>query len=161
MPMQVTTTTPLFAATLRPDRSLRSAGGWLALAIMGLVGAPFLIAAPDLVLPGLAAYGLAAAGLLLFSLRLARRQHVVEKITVWTDQVELCRTRAGQEKVLQRFAPQQLRLRLVRDNNERTTGIFLRHGKEEVEIGAFLATDDKSSFAKSLGAALRQARRSQ
>jgi len=37
--MQVTTTTPLFAATLRPDRSLRMAGGWIALVLAGIVGA--------------------------------------------------------------------------------------------------------------------------
>jgi uncharacterized membrane protein len=159
MPMQATTTTPLFAATLKPDRSLRSGGGWLALVIVGLVGGPFLIAAPELVVPGLAAYAIAGAALLAFTMRMARRHRVVEQVTVWPDQVEICRISPGQDRLLKRYAPQNLRLRLVRDANERTTSIHLCHGSDSLEIGAFLAQEDKSSFAKSLGAALRAARR--
>jgi uncharacterized membrane protein len=146
--MQVTTTSPLFAATLRPDRSLRMAGGWLALALAGIVGAPFLVAMPDFVLPGLVAFALAAAGLFGLGLRQSRHKRTSQQVTLWADQLEL-----------QRFEPGRVRLRLKRDQFERTTGIFLVHGEGEIELGAFLSNADKSSFAKAFGGALRQARR--
>lgn len=157
--MQVTKTTPLFAATLRPDRSLKTAGGWLALALAAIVGAPFLVAIPQFLLPGLIAYGLAGGGLIALGLRQARRGKHYQQVTLWPDQLEIKTAAPGQEKVLQRFAPGTVKLRLERDGFERTTGIFLRHEQSEIELGAFLARDDKSSFARAFGAALRQARR--
>lgn len=157
--MQVTTTSPLFAATLRPDRALRMAGGWISLVLAGIVGAPFLIAMPQFVLPGLVAYAIAMLALTLLSLRQARQRRTREQVTLWPDQLEIARTLPGNEKRLQRFDPAQVRLRLARDTFERTTGIYLRHGGTEVELGAFLSMSDKASFAKAFGAALRQARR--
>jgi uncharacterized membrane protein len=157
--MQVTTTSPLFAATLRPDRSLRMAGGWLALALAGIVGAPFLVAMPDFVLPGLVAFALAAAGLFGLGLRQSRHKRTSQQVTLWADQLEVATTAPGAERQLQRFEPGRVRLRLKRDQFERTTGIFLVHGEGEIELGAFLSNADKSSFAKAFGGALRQARR--
>ncbi len=159
MPMQVTTTAPLFAATIRPDRSLHTAGGWLGLAVVGLVGGPLLIAAPEMVFPALAAYGAAGAGLFALNLRQARRQRLFQQVTVWPEQLEIVTTDHSNEPHLQRFAPHAVRLRLVRDENERTTGIFLQHGEDALELGAFLASEEKSSFARALGAALRKARK--
>jgi len=63
MRMQATTTTPLFAATLRPDRSLRLAGGWVAFAIAFVVAVPFLLAVEGFLLPGLVAFVAAGAAL--------------------------------------------------------------------------------------------------
>jgi uncharacterized membrane protein len=48
---------------------------------------------------------------------------------------------------------------LTRDENERTTAMYLTHGSERIEIGAFMAVNDKSSFARAFGQALRKARR--
>jgi len=157
--MQVTKTTPLFAATLRPDRSYKAAGGWLGLALAGLVGGPFLIAIPEFLFTGLAAYGLASGGLIAFGLRQKRRGKQFQQVTLWADQLEISAGAAGSETVLQRFEPGRVKLRLDRDGFERTTGIFLRHDKGELELGNFLGRDDKSSFAKAFGTALRQARR--
>ena len=157
--MQVTTTTPLFAATLRPDRSLRLAGGWIAMVLAGIVGTPFLIAVPEFALPGLAAYAFAAAGLSIIGLRQSRRRRVSQQVTLWQEQLEVATTVPGTEKQLQRFDPARVKLRLTRDGYERTTGIFLRHDGGEMELGAFLSNSDKSSFAKAFGRALRQARR--
>jgi hypothetical protein len=42
-----TTTSPLFSATLRPDRSLRAAGGWIGLAAAALFGLPFVVTVPE------------------------------------------------------------------------------------------------------------------
>lgn len=159
MPMQATTTTPLFSAQLTPHRSLGSRG------IALVSGLCLLFAA----LPGLAMVSiglwpiaalmvltaLAAGAALYLSLRQGKRR---EQITVWPDQIEWVATDAKGERTLHRFNPKQVRLVLDRDPDEKTTAIRVRCGKEELEIGTFLHSDDKSSFAKALGTALRKAR---
>ena len=157
--MQVTTTSPLFAATLRPDRSLRMAGGWIALILAAIVGVPVLIAVPEFALPGLVAYALAAGGLVAFGLRQSRQRRISQQVTLWADQLEVVTSTPGADRQLQRFDPMNVKLRLKRDSFERTTGIFLSHNGSEIELGAFLSNADKSSFAKAFGGALRQARR--
>lgn len=157
--MQVTTTTPLFTATLRPDRSLRTTGGWIGLVLAGIVAAPLLIAMPAFVLPALIAFGLAASGLVAFGIRQGRRERQSQQITLWTDQLEITSSAHGRARQMMRFSPNGVRLRLVRDQFERTTALFLSHGEGELELGGFLSRDDKSSFAKAFGQALRQARR--
>jgi uncharacterized membrane protein len=158
-PTQATTTSPLFSATLRPDRSVYAAGGWIGLVLAGIVGAPFFIAMPEFMLPGFAAYGLAGTGLGALGIRQARRKRQSQTITLWPDQLELIDSLPGKERQLRRFDTKAVRIRLVRDSYERTTGIFLRDGGSEIELGQFLSTDDKSSFAKAFGGALRLARR--
>ena len=157
--MQVTTTTPLFAATLRPGRSFGTAGGWLGLVLAGIVGAPLLIAIPEFVLPGLLAFGLAGGGMTAFSLHQARKGQQYQQVSLWPDQLEIVDVSSRQARMMQRFAPSQVRLRLVRDHFERTEAIFLSHDKGEVELGRFLSRDEKASFARAFGTALRQARR--
>ena len=159
MPMQATTTQPLFSATLRPDRILRAAGGWVSLVIAAIVATPFLIAVPEFLLPGLTGFALAAIGLVLFGLRQARLSRVAQRITLWTDQLEVLTQGPGQDRLLRRFRPKDVRLVLQRDENERTTAIYLIHGTETIELGSFHAHDDKSSFARAFGQALRRARR--
>lgn len=159
--MQVTTTSPIFAATLRPDRSLRMAGGWIGLALAGIVGTPFLIAMPEFVLPGLVAFGVSGSGLVGLGMRQARRRRTSQQVTLWPDQLEVSTMAPGAEKKLHRFNPGKARLRLERDTFERTTGVFLSQGMDEIELGAFLSDADKSSFAKAFGGALRRARRTQ
>ncbi|NGP16741.1 DUF2244 domain-containing protein [Devosia aurantiaca] len=159
-PTQATSTTPLFSATLKPERSLHAAGGWVGLVLAGIVGTPFLIAMPEFLFPGLAAFGLAGGGLGALGIRQGRLKRQSQAISVWPDQLELVITGPGQQKQLRRFDSKAIRIRLVRDGYERTTAIFLRHAEEEVELGGFLSVDDKSSFAKAFGSALRQARRS-
>ena len=159
MPMQTSTTTsPLFSATLRPDRSLRLAGGWIGLAVAGLLGLPFLVAVPEFLLPGILGFAIAAGGLAAISVRQARRAKLVEQITVWPDQIEVVTSARGQEKQMRRLDPKKVRLLLDRDENERTTAMYLKHGDERIEIGAFLAVNDKSSFARAFGQAVRKAR---
>ncbi|MDV3252391.1 DUF2244 domain-containing protein [Devosia sp. BK] len=161
MPMQTSTTTsPLFSATLRPDRSLRAAGGWIGLAVAGLLGLPFLVAVPEFILPGIAGFAIAGGGLTALSWRLSRRAKLVEQITVWSDQVEILTTGPRQEKKLRRLDPKKVRLVLKRDDNERTLAMHLRHGNDLIELGGFLAIGDKSSFARAFGRALRKARQS-
>ena len=159
MPMQTSTTTsPLFSATLRPDRSLRLAGGWIGLGVAGLLGLPFLVAVPEFLLPGILGFSIATGGLAAISMRQARRSKLVEQITVWPDQIEVVTSAKGQEKQMRRLDPKKVRLLLDRDENERTTAMYLNHGDERIEIGAFLAVNDKSSFARAFGQAVRKAR---
>jgi len=157
--MQATTTTPLFAATLRPDRSLRATGGWIGLVLAAIIGTPVLVAIPEFLLPGLVAYGLAGGGLIAFGIRQARRGRMVQRVTLWQDQLEIAVTAPDGSRSLRRFEPKFLRLRLERDAYERTVGVVLRHGEEEIELGPFLSSDEKASFARAFGAALRQARK--
>lgn len=125
----------------------------------GIVGTPFLLAMPEFILPGVAAFGIAGTGLGAMGVQQARRRRQSETLTLWADQLELATTGPGAERQLRRFEIKALRLRLKRDHYERTTAIFLRHGDEEFELGKFLSLDDRSSFAKAFGSALRQARR--
>ena len=159
MPMQTSTTTsPLFSATLRPDRSLRAAGGWMGLALAGLAGLPLLISVPEFLIPGAAGFAIAGGGLTAFTLRQLRRARLGEEIRLWPDQLEITTLGPKQQKQMRRFDPKKVRLVLKRDDNERTIAIHLRHGTELVEIGGFLAVGDRSSFARAFGQALRKAR---
>jgi uncharacterized membrane protein len=157
--MQVTTTSPLFSATLRPDRSLHAAGGWIGFALAGIVGTPFLIAVPELLLPGLTAFALAGATLVWLGVRQGRLRKQSQVITVWPDQLEITTAAHGQKSHLRRYPIHSVRLRLERDAFERTTGVFLRHDAEELELGGFLSSQDKSSFYRAFSAALRRGRK--
>lgn len=159
MPMQATTTTPLFAAELTPHRSLGARGGWI---VVGLVA--MLAALPGLMFLSMGAWPivgfmvldvLAIAIALYVAMRRGKRR---EQITVWADQLEWTATDAKGGKTLRRFNPKTVRLLLDRDADEKTTALRLRQGKDELEVGAFLKAEDKSSFAKALGTALRKAR---
>jgi uncharacterized membrane protein len=90
------------------------------------------------------------------SLRDGRRY---EKVTLWPDQLELRQVDGKGKETMTRFAPFNVKLVVDRDYNERTTGLHLRSHERDLVIGAFLSQDDKSSFAKALGTALRKARR--
>jgi uncharacterized membrane protein len=158
MPMQATTTTPLFSAALRPDRSLRLTGGWIALSLCAIAALPLIIAAPSLALPvslGLASVG---AGMGFIAFRQLRAKRITQQVTLWVDQLEIATTQPSGEKSLQRFDPHTVRLVLDRDENEKMLALRLRNGKESIEVGAFLSPEDKASFAKALGTALRKAR---
>lgn len=159
MPMQATTTTPLFSAELTPHRTLGVRG------IMTLVGLGIIVA----VLPALTLLAvhivpivltmlvivLAAAGWAYLALAKGKRR---EQVVVWANQIEWTATDINGARTLRRFDPKTVRLLLQRDQHEKTIGVRLRSGKDELEIGGFLHTDDKASFAKALGTALRRAR---
>lgn len=150
---------PLFAATLRPHRSL------------GRQGLRYVIAAVAIAasLPGIVFFSLGAwpiAGFLGLdvllvwwalsaSLRDGRR---FETVTLWPDQLELKRVTGRGRQSLVRFDPDLLKLVIDRDFNERTTAIHLRTRDSDTEIGAFLNADEKASFAMAFGTALKKAR---
>ena len=150
---------PLFAATLTPNRSLSRRG-------MRLLVAGIAIAAS---LPGIVFFSLGAwpivgfmgldVLLIWWALSAARRDAGrFETIALWPDRLEVKRVaRSGQQQLV-RFNPHLVKLVIDRDYNERTTGLRLRTGDEDMPIGAFLSADDKASFAKAFGTALKRAR---
>jgi len=159
MPMQATTTTPLFAAELTPHRGLDRRGLWLVAGLtVLLLAAPALLLLPLGIGPVIllmAAIGLALASGLYFGLRRGKQR---ERITVWADQIEWQVTDSLGATTLRRFDPGTARLMLTRDEFEKTVAVQLRDESGGYELGAFLSLEDKSSFAKALGTALRRAR---
>lgn len=81
-----------------------------------------------------------------------------EEVTLWPDQLELKQVDGSGKHVLTRFNPYFVKLVIDRDFNERTTALHLRTRDQDVVIGAFLNQDEKSSFAKAFGTALKRAR---
>ena len=158
MPMQATTTTPLFAAALKPDRSPRLVGGWVAFAVAAIGAAPLALLVPGVLLPAAAAFTIGGGALAALSVRQSRQRRLSQQVTLWADQLEIATTDLHGARLLRRFDPKTVRLMLDRDENERVVRMRLRSGKDECELGAFLKPEDRSSFAKAFGTALRRAR---
>jgi uncharacterized membrane protein len=150
---------PLFAATLTPHRSLSPRGKRV---VIGLVAALALV-------PGIIFY-LAGAwpvvgfmGLDVIAIWIAltvsmRGGKAYEVVTLWPGALELKKVDAkGAEDVLS-FSPFNVRFVIDRDFNERVTGLWLREHERKITIGAFLSPDDKQSFSKAFGTALKKAR---
>jgi uncharacterized membrane protein len=156
--MQATTTTPLFSAALNPDRSPRVVGGWVAYALAAVMATPLAVLAPEVLLPALAAFGIGGAGMTVLSVRQSRQRRQTQQVTLWADQLEVAISDHKGERVLHRFDAKTVRLVLDRDANERAVRLRLRSGKDELELGGFLKPEDRSSFARAFGTALRRAR---
>jgi uncharacterized membrane protein len=161
MPKMTTQTQarPLFAAKLTPNRSLGRRGYRIVLALMAVMATM-----PALVFLSLGAWpivGFLALDVLVIwwalsvSMRDAKRY---ELVTLWPDQLELKQVDGNGKEVLSRFNPYFVKLVVDRDFNERTTGLHLRTRDRDVVLGAFLNPDEKSSFAKAFGTALKRAR---
>jgi uncharacterized membrane protein len=156
--MQATTTVPLFSAALRPDRSFGLAGGWVALILSAIVALPLMVAVPDAALAIFSALAIATGVLTALSVNQARARRTRQQVTLWADQLEIVSIDSKGARQLQRFDPQAVRLILDRDENEATIGIRLRSGGETLELGGFLSVNDRASFARAFGTALRRAR---
>jgi uncharacterized membrane protein len=150
---------PLFAATLTPHRSLGRRGLRIVLAAFAV-----LASIPAMIFFSLGAWpvvGFLGFDVLLVwwalsaSVRDGRRY---EEVTLWPDQLELRQVSGRGEQKLLRFNPLFVKLVIDRDFNERTLALHLRTREADVEIGAFLNADDKASFAKVFGTALKRAR---
>ena len=150
---------PLFAATLTPHRSLSPRGKRV---VIGLVAALALV-------PGIIFYIAGAwpvvgfMGLDVLAIWVAltvsmRGGKAYEVVTLWPGALELKKVDAmGTEDVLS-FSPFIVRFVIDRDFNERVTGLWLREHERKIAIGAFLSPDDKQSFSKAFGTALKKAR---
>lgn len=157
--MQTTTTQPLFSAALKPDALPSLAGGWAAIGLAALVASPVVFLSPEILLPAGIAFGAGGVGLIGLGLYRARRRRRLEQVTLWPDQLEISITDEEGSRSLRRFDPHKVRLILERDANEKTRAIVLQEGETRLEIGRFLRSEERSSFARAFGTALRRARR--
>src|SRR5688572_17200994 len=116
MPMQATTTTPLFSAQLTPHRSLGTRGVTVVTSLCLLFAALPGLSMVSLGLwpiAGLMVLTALAVGVALYlSLRQGKRR---EQLTVWADQVEWVATDVNGARTLRRFNPKTVRLILDRD----------------------------------------------
>ena len=150
---------PLFAAKLTPNRSLGTKGMRVVIALVAIMAS----------IPGVLFFSLGAwpivgflgldVVLVVWALSSAFRQTKrYEEITLWPDQLEIKQVDATGKEVLNRFAPRLVKLVVDRDFNERTTGLRLKSVDRDLALGAFLNQDEKSSFAKAFGTALKRSR---
>jgi uncharacterized membrane protein len=81
-----------------------------------------------------------------------------EVVTLWPGTLEVKKVDSkGAEDVLT-FIPFNVRFVIDRDYNERVTGLWLKERERRIALGAFLSTEEKLSFSKAFGTALRKAR---
>jgi uncharacterized membrane protein len=150
---------PLFAATLTPHRSLTRRGYRYAVAF-----ACVMASIPGIVFFSLGAWPIVgflgldvlAIGWALSASMKSGKQY--EVVTLWPDELEVKQVSAKGKVELTRFNPFLVKLVIDRDFNERTTALHLRTRDSDMVIGAFLNPDDKASFAKVFGSALKKAR---
>lgn len=159
MSTQATKTTPLFAAELTPHRSLTPRGLRIVMVVTVL-----LAIIPSLIFFALGAWPVVGFMLLAVAAIAGALQLVVqrekrrEQLTLWADQLEIVTTNTKGVRSLIRFDPKGVRLLIERDMNERSTRLSLRTSIGDTEIGSFLSQDDRATFAKAFGTALRKAR---
>jgi uncharacterized membrane protein len=150
---------PLFAARLTPNRSLGRRGYRIVIAILAVA-----VTVPAITFYSMGAWPIAGfMGLDVVLIAWAMRASLndgkrYELVTLWRDQLELKQVDGKGKETLTRFNPAFVKLVIDRDYNERTTGLHLRTRDRDVVLGAFLNNDEKSSFAKAFGTALRRAR---
>ena len=150
---------PLFAATLTPQRSLSPRGKRV---VIGLVAA--LALCPGIVFyvagawPVVGFMGLDVLAIWIALTVSMRGGKAYEVVTLWPGSLEVKKVDAkGIEDVLT-FVPLNVRFVIDRDYNERVIGLWLKERERKVELGAFLSADEKLSFSKAFGTALRRAR---
>ncbi|HZY67771.1 MAG TPA: DUF2244 domain-containing protein [Devosia sp.] len=150
---------PLFAATLTPHRSLSPAGKRIVIALVAALalvpGVIFTVAGAWPVVGFMGLDVLAIWVALTVSMRGGKSHEVV---TLWTGSLELRKIDGkGAEEVFT-FEPAAIRFVIDRDYNERATALWLKDANRKVALGAFLSPEEKVSFSKAFGTALRKAR---
>ena len=150
---------PLFAATLTPHRALSRRGLRIVVAVVAIFAS----------IPGIVFFALGAWPIVGFmgldvlavwwalsaSTRDGRRR---EAVTLWPGQLIVIAVAANGSEVKTEFHPLHARLIVARDFEERTVKLTLREREIELELGSFLNAEEKGSFARAFGTALRRAR---
>ena len=156
--MQVTTA-PIFAAELTPPRKMNPKGlrvTVLLIVVLAALPASVAIGLETWMVAGLMALTVVAIGITLFkSFDIGKRR---EDVTIFPDKLEIMSVAANGTQKRYRFEPARVRLVIERDINERALALKLRTREGDTEIGAFLTPEERSSFAKAVGRALRKAR---
>jgi uncharacterized membrane protein len=161
MPKMTTQTQarPLFDARLTPHRSLGMKGLRVVIAVIAVAATVPAITFYSLgawPIVGFMGLDVALIGWAMWAALKDGKRY--EQVTLWRDQLEVKQVDGSGKESLVRFNPGFVKLVVDRDYNERTTGLHLRTADRDVVLGAFLNQDEKSSFAKAFGTALRRAR---
>ena len=147
---------PVFSATLTPHRSLGQVGmRW----VVGIYGTLSLIPGLFFLFSGawpiVGFLGLDAI-LLYWALGAsARSGRVLERVTLWVDNLQIDRFDAEGRHTCKKINPFWAKLYLARDFEDQVTLIRLKTRETDVEIGSFLNPDDKTSFAQAFSRALK------
>ncbi|OEO32806.1 hypothetical protein VW23_009675 [Devosia insulae DS-56] len=161
MPKMTTQTQarPLFAAKLTPHRSLGRKGFRVVIVLVAVLATiPGIIFFSMGAWPIVGFLGLDIA-LIWWAMRSSQRDGKrYEEVTLWPDQLEIKQVDGTGKETLSRFNPYFVKLVVDRDYNERTVGLHLRTRDRDIMLGQFLNQDEKSSFAKAFGTALKRAR---
>ena len=161
MPKMTTQTQarPLFAAKLTPHRSLGRKGFRVVIVFAAVLATiPGIIVFSRGAWPIVGFLGLDIA-LIWWAMSASQRDGKrYEEVTLWPDQLEIKQVDGVGKETLSRFNPYFVKLVVDRDFNERTVGLHLRTRDRDVVLGQFLNQDEKSSFAKAFGTALKRAR---
>ena len=161
MPKMTTQTQarPLFAAKLTPHRSLGRKGFRVVIMLVAV-----LATIPGIIFFSMGAWPIVGflgvdMALIWWAMSTSRRDGKrYEEVTLWPDQLEIKQVDGVGKETLSRFNPYFVKLVVDRDFNERTVGLHLRTRDRDVVLGQFLNQDEKSSFAKAFGTALKRAR---
>lgn len=153
------TDTPLYSATLWPNRSLERGGmRWVyAVAALG-VSVPLLPALGTPVFWGLLPFMMAPLAMLWLSFRSNNRAgQLSEQVSVWRDEMRVERREPNGRVLRWRANPYWVRLTIhaaARPENYLT----LKGGGREIELGAFLSPDERLSLRDEIETALARAR---
>ncbi|MFO1190025.1 MAG: DUF2244 domain-containing protein [Alphaproteobacteria bacterium] len=149
---------PLFDATLRPHRSLTPVGFWVIIGI--LVAASFAMGTLFLIKgawPVFGFYGLDVA-LVYWALKASNRQgRLFERLELWPDTLMVQQVSAHGRVTRSEFQPYWLKVDLEEHDSGDNRLTLRSHGRE-LEIGAFLAPEEKITLALALRGALAKAR---
>ena len=150
---------PLFAATLTPHRSLSPRGKRV---VIGLVAALALV--PGIVFyvagawPVVGFMGLDVVAIWIALTVSMRGGRAYEVVTLWPGTLEVKKIDAKGAEDVMTFIPFNVRFVIDRDYNERLTGLWLKERERRIALGAFLSAEEKLSFSKAFGTALKKAR---
>ena len=153
------TESPLFAALLTPHRSLSPS------AIRWVIAFTALMAS----IPGIAFFamgawpvvGLMGLDVILLTWALTASytdKDAFEEITLWPDALEIRNVSKTGKETNFSLNPFMVRFSVSRDDEARITALKIVARDTEIEIGRFLAPDDKANFAAVFAPALHRAK---
>lgn len=152
---------PVYQATIWPNQSLTPRGYQLALAAAGIG-----LALPLLGLVGTGIFWMIAVFVIVpfLALRFAFRQNsralrIEERLQIWRDEVRVERHEADGRILRWQCDPMRLRLHLHK-NGKVEEYLTLAGGGREIELGAFLAPEERIALAEEIENGLNRALRS-
>ena len=146
---------PLYQARLWPNQSLTRTGARVFFAAsVAMLCAPLLAVAGTPVFWGLAPFAAAALGAIWWAIRRnGRNLSLFETVTVWRDEVRVERREADAKVRRWQADPVLTRIRLHKEARVEDY-LTMTGGGREIEIGAFLAPEERIALAEEIEQAL-------